>query len=197
MSFFLWVLAGYLAGSCPTGYLVVRLFRGSDIRSFGSGNIGATNVGRLMGKKWAVGVAAFDMFKGGIVVLAARLCGADDTVQALSGLCAVLGHNFPLWLNFRGGKGVATTYGVVGFYDFFCPWAALLGGAVWFAVMKGTRYVSIASMAGLFAAACLTAAFGMPLPYTMAAFAMALLSVWRHRGNIQRIREGTELKVKS
>ena len=197
MSFFLWVLAGYLAGSCPTGYLVVRLFRGSDIRSFGSGNIGATNVGRLMGKKWAVGVAAFDMFKGGIVVHAARLCGADDTVQALSGLCAVLGHNFPLWLNFRGGKGVATTYGVVGFYDFFCPWAALLGGAVWFAVMKGTRYVSIASMAGLFAAACLTAAFGMPLPYTIAAFAMALLSVWRHRGNIQRIREGTELKVKS
>ena len=197
MSFFLWVLAGYLAGSCPTGYLVVRLFRGSDIRSFGSGNIGATNVGRLMGKKWAVGVAAFDLFKGGIVVLAARLCGADDTVQALSGLCAVLGHNFPLWLNFRGGKGVATTYGVVGFYDFFCPWAALLGGAVWFAVMKGTRYVSIASMAGLFAAACLTAAFGMPLPYTIAAFAMALLSVWRHRGNIQRIREGTELKVKS
>ena len=197
MGYILWALAGYLAGSCPTGYLIVRLFRGDDIRSFGSGNIGATNVGRLMGKKWAVGVAAFDMFKGGIVVLAARLCGADDAVQALSGLFAVLGHNFPVWLGFRGGKGVATTYGVVGFYNFFCPWAALLGGAVWFAVMKLTKYVSIASMVGLFAAALLTTVFKMPLPYTAAAFVMALLSVWRHRGNIQRIREGTELKVKS
>ena len=88
MGFVLWALVGYLAGSCPTGYLVVRLFRGDDIRSFGSGNIGATNVGRLMGKKWAVGVAAFDMFKGGVVVLAAWLCGADAAIQAAAGFCA-------------------------------------------------------------------------------------------------------------
>ena len=196
MTLVLWALLGYLAGSCPTGYLVARSIGGTDIRGFGSGNIGATNVGRLLGKKWAVAVAAFDMFKGGIAVLIASFFTESDTVLALVGVCAVLGHNYSMWLGFKGGKGVATTFGVVGFYCFFTPWPALLGGAVWYVVMRTTKYVSVASMAGLFAASALTAVFHMPVPYTAASFALACLSVWRHRGNIERIRNGTEIRTK-
>ena len=189
---------GYLAGSCPVGFLATKFVAKKDIRTFGSGNIGATNVGRLMGKKWAVATALFDMLKGGAAVLAASLfTDGSDALLALVGVCAVLGHNFPVWLGFKGGKGVATTFGVIAFYDFFMPLPALLGGAVWYVVMKTTRYVSVASIAGLFASAVFTACFGMPRPYTLASFALALLSAWRHRANIARLREGTEAKVKS
>lgn len=195
MTILFWTAAGYLAGSIPTGYLAVKILTGNDIRSFGSGNIGATNVGRYLGKKWAVAIALFDMLKGGLAVLAASCASCGPSVMAITGIAAVVGHNYPIWLGFRGGKGVATTFGVIAFYNFFCPWPALLGGAVWYAVMKWTRYVSIASIAGLFSAAALTAAFGMPLQYTAASFFLAALSAWRHRSNIQRILNGTEIKV--
>ncbi|MDO5115392.1 MAG: glycerol-3-phosphate 1-O-acyltransferase PlsY [Synergistaceae bacterium] len=191
-----WIVAGYLAGSCPTGFLVAKYIYGADIRGFGSGNIGATNVGRLMGKRWAVAVAVFDMLKGGLTVLAASRFVSDPAVLALTGLCAVLGHNFPFWLGFKGGKGVATTFGVIGFYDFFLPWPAILGGVVWYVVMKTTKYVSVASIVGLFSAAALTFFFGMPAPYVAASFLLAALSTWRHRANIERLRKGTESKVK-
>ena len=187
----IWALIGYLAGSCPSGFLVAKYIKGADIRG-----IGATNVGRLMGKRWAVAVAVFDMLKGGFAVLAASCFVPDPAVLALTGLCAVLGHNFPVWLGFRGGKGVATTFGVIGFYNFFMPWPAIIGGIIWYAVMKITKYVSVASMVGLLAAAGLTACFGMPRPYTAASFFLAFLSVWRHRANIVRLRNGTESKVK-
>ena len=197
MSFILCALFGYLAGSCPTGFLVVKFARGQDVRTFGSGNIGATNVGRLMGKKWAVAVALFDMLKGGIAVLAASFFAGSPQMSALTGFCAVLGHNYPIWLGFRGGKGVSTTFGVIAFFDFFAPWPALLGGAVWYVVMRFTKYVSIASIVGLFAAALFVFLWRMPAPYTVASFLLACLSTWRHRSNIARIREGSETKVRS
>ena len=198
MTAFLLCVLGYLAGSCPAGFLVAKFIAKIDIRTFGSGNIGATNVGRLLGKKWAVATALFDMLKGGVAVFAAAaFTNAPDWVLALIGVCAVLGHNFPVWLRFKGGKGVATTFGVIGFYDFFMPLPALLGGAVWYVVMKTTKYVSVASIAGLFAAAFFTVLFKMPWPYCAASFALALLSLWRHRSNIVRLRAGTEAKVRS
>ena len=169
MSFILCALFGYLAGSCPTGFLVAKYVCGADIRAYGSGNIGATNVGRLMGKKWAVAVAVFDMLKGGLAVLAASCFVQQHALLALTGVCAVLGHNYPVWLGFKGGKGVATTFGVIAFFDFFTPWPAILGGLVWYAVMRFTKYVSVASLAGLFAAALFTFAWGMPKPYSFAA----------------------------
>jgi len=196
MTLILWLIIGYLAGSCPTGFLAVKIIKNSDIRNFGSGNIGATNVGRVLGRKWAVAVAAFDMFKGGIAALLALLFTGSDVVVALTGAFAVLGHNYPVWLNFRGGKGVATTFGVFGFFDFFNPWPALIGGGIWYITMKKTKYVSIASMLGLFVSAFLMPVFSMPAPYYLTAFSLAALSVWRHRGNIERIKLGTEVKVK-
>lgn len=195
MSLILWSIIGYLAGSCPTGFLAVKAKTGQDVREYGSGNIGATNTGRLLGKKWAVAVAAFDMLKGGLVVLAASRFTDSASVLAAVGAFAVLGHNYPIWLGFKGGKGVATTFGVFGFYDFFNPLPAILGGCVWYLVMKKTKYVSIASMAALFAAAFLMPLFGMPRPYYIAALALAALSVWRHRANIERIKAGVEIKV--
>ena len=150
-----WLVFGYLAGSCPTGYLAVKMLKGQDIRDYGSGNIGATNTGRVLGKKWAVAVAVFDMLKGGIAVLLASFFTDNDVILALTGVFAVLGHNYPVWLGWRGGKGVATTFGVLAFYDFFDPLPALIGGAVWYVVMKTTRYVCVASIVALFASALL------------------------------------------
>ena len=108
------LIMGYLLGSMPWGYIVFRLRKNDDIRKFGSGNIGATNVGRLLGKKWAVGVAIADMFKGAAGLALAYFLGIRDPQWvALVGIAAVMGHNFPVWLSFKGGKGVSTTYGVV------------------------------------------------------------------------------------
>ncbi len=190
-----WILAGYLAGSCPTGYLLAKYIKNVDIREFGSGNIGATNAGRLLGKKYAVFIALFDMLKGGIIVLLAAFCTHDPLTAAFSGAASVLGHNYPIWLGFKGGKGVATTYGVIFFFDFFNPLPSLLGGAVWYVVMKTSRYVSVGSICGLFAAAFLTLAFKMPKPYFFVSLFLAALSTYRHKDNLKRIAAGTETKV--
>ncbi|MDL2298492.1 glycerol-3-phosphate 1-O-acyltransferase PlsY [Synergistaceae bacterium OttesenSCG-928-D05] len=190
-----WMIFGYLAGSCPTGYLVVKYIKGVDIRDYGSGNVGATNAGRLLGRNWGIAIALFDMLKGGIMVWIAYLAGASDMTMALTGVMSVLGHNYPAWLNFRGGKGVATTFGVFAFFDFFNPWCALLGGVVWYLMLKYAKYVSISSMIGLFVATIAMPVFGMPRPYYIAALFLSCLSVWRHRSNITRILEGSEVKV--
>jgi len=138
----LWPLAGYLAGSIPTGYLLVRVLKGQDIREFGSGNIGATNVGRILGKPWAVFVALFDMAKGGLVVLSALASGVNSPwVLAATALAGVAGHNYPAWLRFSSGKGVATSFGVLFFLD---PLATLIGGAPGPAC-QGHAHISLSS----------------------------------------------------
>ena len=191
----LWLIFGYLAGSCPTGYLAVKILKGQDVRNFGSGNIGATNTGRVLGKKWAVAVAVFDMLKGGIAVLLASFFTDNSLILAFTGVFAVLGHDYPVWLGWRGGKGVATTFGVFGFFDFFNPLPALIGGIVWYVVLKKTKYVSLASIAALFCSVLLMPLFNMPRSYYLAGLFLALLSAWRHKSNIQRIIEGKEDKV--
>lgn len=120
------------------------------------------------GEKWAVAVAVFDMLKGGIAVLLASFFTESSTILALTGVFSVLGHNYPVRLGWRGGKGVATTFGVFAFFDFFDPLPALIGGAVWYAVLRTTKYVCVASIAALFAAALL-----MP-PWHAAAILSAL-----------------------
>jgi glycerol-3-phosphate acyltransferase PlsY len=193
----LWILTGYLFGSFPSGYVFFRLFRGKDIRTLGSGNIGATNVGRFMGKKWAIIVAVSDMFKGGIAVLLAVLSGVTDPfVIAVTGFAGVLGHNFPIWLRFRGGKGVSTTFGVIMFFDPPLSFVvAALGGMVWFLAMKISRYVSLASLISLFSIPLLFILFRVSIHYVMVSLLLAILSTVRHQKNLRRIVEGTELKV--
>ena len=191
----LWPLAGYLAGSIPTGYLLVRALKGQDIRKFGSGNTGATNVGRILGKPWAVFVALFDMAKGGLVVLSALSAGVSSPwVLAVTAFAGVIGHNYPVWLRFSGGKGVATSFGVLFFLD---PLATLIGGASWALLVKGTRTVSLSSMVSLVIVLLALWVLGSPLPYIYTALLLFLLSAWRHRENIRRLVEGTERNIGS
>ncbi len=194
MSFLFWILLGYLAGSFPTGYLAARVVSGVDIRTFGSGNVGATNVGRLMGKKWAVAVTLIDMIKASVGIVCARAAGVQDPwTIAFTGFAGVCGHNFPLWLGFRGGKGVASTYGVVFFLNpplsfFLAP----AGGVIWFALLKLKGYVSLASLFSLWCLPVIAASLSFPLPFLVLLAALAALSTVRHRDNIRRLFEGKE-----
>ncbi|MBR2208014.1 MAG: glycerol-3-phosphate acyltransferase, partial [Synergistaceae bacterium] len=170
----LWVIVSYLIGSLPTGYVVTKLFHkdengkrdGLDIRTIGSGAMGATNVGRAMGPVWSWFTAAVDMLKGAFaLLLAAHIAPAEDQqmIMALSAFAVVVGHIFPVWLKFKGGKGVATTYGTLFFiwpYNSFA--VILLCGAVWYVIRYVTRYVSLASMLSLVASALFFAMLDAP-----------------------------------
>ena len=192
----LWLAAGYLFGSLPTGYVVVKTMTGQDIRTVGSGNIGATNVGRVLGKKWAVIVTIVDMLKGGAVVMLCRTLAGSDLSVAAAALGAVLGHNYPVWLRFHGGKGVATTFGTLFFVQMWYSCAAvLLAGILWFLGMKAFRYVSLASLVALLAIGAWFAFFGMHPAFIVLAGVLAVLSLWRHRSNVDRLIHGTENKV--
>jgi len=197
---FLWIaIAAYLLGSIPVGYLLVRIFRRQDIRTFGSGNIGATNVLRSEGK--ALGAATFilDVCKGALaVLLAAMIAGSvlpmvpQRNVEALAALFAVLGHMFPVWLRFRGGKGVATGFGV---FLVAAPWAALSAITVFAIVCALTRYVSLASILGA-ASFPLFAWFMVkgerPVFFIAVQAAVALLIIVKHHPNIRRLLAGNE-----
>jgi glycerol-3-phosphate acyltransferase PlsY len=189
----LWFAFGYIVGSCPTGYVLVRALLGEDVRRFGSGNIGATNVSRVLGKKWGVFTAVFDMMKGGLAILAAISFGVrSPAILSLIGCGAVIGHDYPIWLGFNGGKGVAATFGVFGCYGFFNPIPAIIGGCVWFLVREKTRYVSLASIAGLSVAALAMPIFLSDRSYYFSAILLTLLAIWRHAENIKRLIAGTE-----
>ena len=192
-----WMFVSYFIGSLPTGYLVARIFRGVDIRTVGSGSIGATNVRRLMGQGWAVFVTLVDMLKGALaLLLTVESASSDPWLLSLSALAAVLGHNYPVWLRFRGGKGVATTYGTMFFiwpYNSFA--IVLMSGALWYAVMTSTRYVSLASMVSLLALPAFFWMLDAPLPFILLALLLALLAMFRHRSNVSRLLEGRESPV--
>ena len=193
----LWMIISYLIGSFPTGYVVTRLAKGTDIRATGSGSIGATNVRRVMGQGWAVFVAVFDMLKGVLALLLAGTSAvAEPWLLSLAGLAAVIGHNYPVWLKFKGGKGVSTTYGVLFFlypYESFA--VTLLGGAIWYAVMTVTRYVSLASMTSLMSIPLFFWMLDAPVSYILASFVLAFFSIWRHSSNIDRLMRGVENRV--
>lgn len=194
---FSFILLGYFLGSMPWGYIIFRYMKHDDIRNYGSGNIGATNVGRFLGKKWAVIVTLADMFKGSVALIVAYLFTIRDPwIISMIGIAAVLGHNFPVWLGFKGGKGVSTTYGVVIFY--YPPLSlviAAMGGITWFVVLKVSRYVSIASLVSLFSLSLWGLLLELDTPYILACLFLAVLSTWRHRSNLVNLLGGTEGKI--
>jgi glycerol-3-phosphate acyltransferase PlsY len=191
--------AAYLLGSIPTGYLLVRLVRHQDIRSVGSGNIGATNVLRTGGKGLGAATFLLDVLKGCAAVwLGGALCAvllpalAYRNAEALAALFAVLGHMFPVWLRFRGGKGAATGFGV---FLVAAPWAALAAITVFAIVLALTRYVSVASIlgAGSFPVFAWFLVSGDRPPFFIAVqAAVALLIIVKHHQNIRRLLAGTE-----
>lgn len=195
-------IAAYLLGSIPTGYLLVRMFRRQDIRSMGSGNIGATNVLRFGGKGLGILTFLLDVLKGSAAVWLGGALGAWlmpsvplRTAQALAALFAVLGHMFTCWLHFRGGKGVATGFGV---FLVASPWAALAAIGVFAVVLALTRYVSVGSIVGSLAFLVFAWCFP-PGPHPPVFFAVecaiALLIVVKHHANIRRLLHGTEASL--
>lgn len=213
MTFMVWTsiaavaALGYLLGSIPFGFLVAKL-KGVDIRKAGSGNIGATNVFRVVGKSYGIAVFILDFMKGLLPVVVSgsmfRMTGGGEVVgygiSLLAGLSAILGHNFSCWLGFKGGKGIATSAGVL---LALMPFVMLGGLIVWVVVFVVSRYVSLASIAAAIALPAilwLYAAIGLlPLdPYLLGfSIVIATLAVWRHRTNIQRLLNGTEHRMTS
>ncbi len=188
------IALGYLLGSIPFGLLLTRAAGLGDIRKVGSGNIGATNVLRTGNKKLAAATLLLDALKGAAAVLIARATLDGDMGQAgalWAGLGAVIGHMFPVWLGFKGGKGVATGYGVL--IAAFWP-VGLLAGAIWLLVAKFARLSSLAALVSFAAAPVLAFIFGnIGLVYL--AFITAVLVFIRHHENIRRLLAGTEPRI--
>ena len=188
------IAAGYLIGSIPFGLVLTRMAGLGDIRRIGSGNIGATNVLRTGNKSLAAATLLLDVGKGTLVVLVvSRNWGFVGLMDAglFTGLATVLGHNFPVWLKFRGGKGVATTMGVL--LGSLFPVGAVACGA-WLLTAAVFRYSSLAALVALTAAPVYAAWIGAT-PVALAAGALTLLSIFTHRANIERLIQGQEPKI--
>jgi glycerol-3-phosphate acyltransferase PlsY len=180
----LWAAFAYLCGSIPFGLLIARAASGKDVRTVGSGNIGATNVARAAGKPAAIATLVLDALKGLVpVLLAARSPAAPPLLVPACAVAAVVGHCFPPWLRFRGGKGVATGLGVS---LALAPWAALGGALTWLLLFKLFRISSIGSLAGM-AVALAVAAVTASRPALVGLAGVSLLILVRHQANIRRL----------
>lgn len=184
------LLLGYLCGSVPFGVLITRWRRGVDVRSAGSGNIGATNVTRVAGKRLGALVLLLDALKGALpVLLCVRLQPANAPLHAAVGLAAFFGHVYPVWLRLRGGKGVATALGVL---LALVPQAALAGAAVYVLTVAARRVSSLGSLLGAVTAVAVALSTAREPAYGLLALLLLLLVVWTHRGNIARIARRSE-----
>lgn len=194
MKWLFFLAFAYLLGSVPTGLLVARLLGGADPRRAGSGNLGATNVGRTLGRTAGAATLAGDVLKGFLPTAWAYAVFGSPWAVAAVGLAAFLGHLFPIYLRFQGGKGVATGLGV---FLALAPGSVLWAGAVFALVVWRSRMVSLGSMAAAAALPLLSAFFGQPLAVVALALAVGALVVWKHQGNIERILDGTENRIGS
>jgi len=195
MAFAALVVLGYLLGSCPWGYWLVRLIKHEDIRRVGSGNIGATNVWRTYGRFFGVPVVLLDTLKGFIPALAGMLFVSPHHLAGIcAGAAAMLGHWRPLFLRFaKGGKMVATCGGV-----FFgvAIWVALTAGGIWILTFLLLRYASLASIVAGIALPVFALVYGYPTSVVLFGFAAAAAILYLHRGNLRRLRAGTEHRFK-
>jgi glycerol-3-phosphate acyltransferase PlsY len=185
------VLAAYVLGSIPFSYLVARSCGISDVRQVGSGNVGATNVMRAAGRTAGLIAFVLDALKGAVATIGAERL-APGELGPLAAVAAILGHMYPVWLRFRGGKGVATGAGA---FLPLTPWATV-GGLLAFAIVAAlTRFVSVASCAGAVVLAALAFFLGSSPHVAWSAAGTAALIVWKHRANLERIVRGTESRL--
>lgn len=193
---FLTVAVAYVIGSIPTGYLIVKHFKGEDIRKIGSGSTGATNVKRVMGKKWFFITLFLDMFKGMLpVILAQHFTSAFAGIGLLPVLAAVavlLGHSKSLFLNFTGGKSVASGVGTILALNWL---AAVVFGLVWIVITKTSKYVSLGSIIAIWSTPIAMLLLGSPIAYVIYAVVGALYITYLHRENVQRLVKGVENKT--
>lgn len=185
------LLFGYLAGSVPFAYLLARR-AGIDVRVAGSGNVGAANVLRTTGAWRGVAVMALDVTKGAVAVLVAYLAAGGASLAAMTGAAAIVGHIYPVWLRFHGGKGVAVAAGV---FCVLAPIATAIAAAFFLVTVWLTRYISLGSIAATIALPPAAWLSGAPRGVVVAAAGSGLLILFRHRGNLRRLRAGTERKM--
>ena len=185
------VTLGYLAGSIPFAFLVARR-QGVDLRRSGSGNVGATNVLRTSGVPLAVTAMALDAVKGAVAVLIAQRLTEGPAIPVAAGLAAIIGHIYPVWLQFRGGKGVATAAGVFGVLT---PLALAAAAGVFVLAVVVSRYISVGSVAGALTLATAAVVDDPPTAVVAGAIVAALVIVHRHRGNLARLAAGTEPRI--
>lgn len=192
----MWILLivlSYCAGSVSFSYLLTKLLRNEDIRNHGSGNAGATNTLRVLGKGPAAAVLVLDSLKGVMAVSFPLWMGYSSTIAIVCGFAAVIGHNYPVFFGFKGGKGVATTIGVFAAISFF---PSLAAGIIAILTIWLSRFVSLGSIVFL----VLTPFFiwyhsDLPLSAILICACISVVSIWRHRGNIHRLLRGTERKI--
>ncbi len=185
------VALGYLVGSIPFAFLLSSR-RGIDLRRVGSGNVGASNVLRTSGVALGVAAMCLDAFKGSLAVLVAEGLTIGQETPVAAGLASVIGHMHPVWLGFRGGKGVATAAGV---FAVLAPMALAVAGGIFVIMVWSTRYISVGSLAGTVALVIATAGSDRPAVVVVGAAITALVIVYRHRSNLSRLMAGTERRV--
>jgi acyl phosphate:glycerol-3-phosphate acyltransferase len=186
------LVAAYLVGSIPFSYLVARLFGVGDVRKVGSGNVGATNVMRSAGKAAGLLALTLDAAKGSAASLGATRLAPGGEVAAGAAVAAMLGHMYPIWLSFKGGKGVATG---VGAFLPLAPAATVLGLLTFVVAVAATRFVSVGSCIGATAVAVSSFVTGAPADVCWCAASAAVLIVWRHGPNLRRVFAGTERRL--
>lgn len=193
----IFAVVAYLIGSIPTGYLIVKAKTGQDIRTIGSGSTGATNVKRVLGKKWFFTVMVLDAIKGMVPVLIAKYLTFGDSlglVAVVSAVMVIIGHSKPLFLGFKGGKSVASGIGTIYALNFY---VGLILTVVWSIITYFTKYVSVGSIIALICAPFLMYFLKNPIGYTVYATIAAIYIVYLHRENIKRLLKGTESKVRN
>lgn len=187
------IIAGYLIGSIPFALLLARKWGTADLRAIGSGNLGAANVMRASGVTAGVLVAVLDLAKGAAsVTLAQRLSPYDATAPAIAGLAAIIGHIYPIWLRFKGGKGVATACGV---FAVLTPAVVPPVLAIFLAAVALTKYISLGSLLATVALPPIAYLVGSAPAAVFAAIAASAIIVFRHRSNLARLRMGTERRI--
>jgi len=191
------IISAYIIGSIPTGYIIVKSFTGQDIRTIGSGSTGATNVKRVMGKKWFFITLLLDAFKGALPVILAACFAKTFTgiglLPVLAAIAVILGHSKSIFLKFTGGKSVASGVGTI----LALNWqVGLIIAAIWATITFFTRYVSVGSIIALAISPFLMWAFKAPLAYIAYCALGAIYIIWLHRTNIQRLIKGEENKVR-
>lgn len=186
------LIGAYLIGSLSFGVLAGKLLKGIDIRQHGSGNAGTTNIQRTVGTGPAIVVLLLDVGKGVAAVLLAQRLTGEPTVMMLAGALSILGHNWPVFFRFKGGRGIATSIGV---FLGLTPVVILIATAIGVALIALTRYVSLGSIVGAISIPFLMLIYNMPPSYIFFGTVVAGLAVWRHRDNITRLVNGTENKL--
>jgi len=187
------IISCYLLGSIPFGYIVGKLFKKVDIREFGSGNIGATNAFRILGPSLASLVLLSDVGKGILSIYLVRFLSIDNLlIFTIAGLAVICGHDWSLFLGFKGGKGIATTFGVVFVLN---PIISILAVTVWVIVIIITRYASLSSIFAVISILVFTILFKQPYEYIVFSAIILVLGIFKHKDNIERLKSKKERKI--